>query len=185
MKRTATLMTGVLLLGVALNTLASLTITLDENGNSTQNGSLAITHSQTLDPGTGLTTLTYAGFSGLAAGWLRIHDPSSGVLSDYIHFRSNGTVVFYSADSGTDLADVWPTPVQVGTAGPFVDLTEDASGNATYTPVSGALGYLAGGVTWQFISSPVPEPTTMIAGGLLLLPFGASTLRILRKNRIA
>jgi hypothetical protein len=31
----------------------------------------------------------------------------------------------------------------------------------------------------------VPEPTTMIAGALLLLPFGASTLRILRRNRAA
>jgi hypothetical protein len=31
----------------------------------------------------------------------------------------------------------------------------------------------------------VPEPTTMIAGALLLLPFGASTIRILRKNRKA
>jgi hypothetical protein len=31
----------------------------------------------------------------------------------------------------------------------------------------------------------VPEPTTMIAGALLLLPFGASTLRMLRKNRAA
>jgi hypothetical protein len=31
----------------------------------------------------------------------------------------------------------------------------------------------------------VPEPTTMIAGALLLLPFGASTLRMLRKNRTA
>jgi F0F1-type ATP synthase assembly protein I len=31
----------------------------------------------------------------------------------------------------------------------------------------------------------VPEPTTMIAGALLLLPFGASTLRILRKTRTA
>ena len=31
----------------------------------------------------------------------------------------------------------------------------------------------------------VPEPTTVIAGTLLLLPFGASTLRILRKNRAA
>jgi hypothetical protein len=31
--------------------------------------------------------------------------------------------------------------------------------------------------------SAVPEPTTMIAGALLLLPFGASTLRVLRKNR--
>jgi hypothetical protein len=43
--------------------------------------------------------------------------------------------------------------------------------------------------SWQYISNsdlvPVPEPTTMIAGALLLLPFGASTLRILRKNRTA
>ena len=29
----------------------------------------------------------------------------------------------------------------------------------------------------------LPEPTTIIAGALLLLPFGASTLRILRKKR--
>ena len=29
----------------------------------------------------------------------------------------------------------------------------------------------------------VPEPTTMLAGALLLLPFGASTLRVLRKHR--
>ena len=33
--------------------------------------------------------------------------------------------------------------------------------------------------------APVPEATTMIAGALLLLPFGASTLRILRNNRRA
>jgi len=32
-------------------------------------------------------------------------------------------------------------------------------------------------------ATPVPEPTTMLAGAMLLLPFGASTLRILRKNR--
>jgi len=33
--------------------------------------------------------------------------------------------------------------------------------------------------------SVVPEPSTMLAGALLLLPFGASTLRILRRNRTA
>jgi hypothetical protein len=31
----------------------------------------------------------------------------------------------------------------------------------------------------------VPEPTTVLAGALLLLPFGASTLRILRRNRMS
>jgi hypothetical protein len=44
------------------------------------------------------------------------------------------------------------------------------------------------GTDWAFISTsayvPVPEATTMLAGALLLLPLGASTLRILRKNRI-
>ncbi len=34
-------------------------------------------------------------------------------------------------------------------------------------------------------ASAVPEASTMIAGALLLLPFGASTLRILRRNRMA
>lgn len=34
-------------------------------------------------------------------------------------------------------------------------------------------------------ASAVPEPTTMIAGALLLLPFGVSTFRMLRKNRVA
>lgn len=44
---------------------------------------------------------------------------------------------------------------------------------------------------WSFATiqnphtAPVPEPTTMIAGALLLLPFGASTIRMLRKNRTA
>ena len=33
--------------------------------------------------------------------------------------------------------------------------------------------------------APVPEPTTLLAGALLLLPFGASTLRFVRKNRAA
>jgi hypothetical protein len=33
-------------------------------------------------------------------------------------------------------------------------------------------------------TTPVPEPTTIISGALLLLPFGASTLRVLRRNRL-
>jgi hypothetical protein len=43
----------------------------------------------------------------------------------------------------------------------------------------------ASDVNVQVFGTPVPEPTTMIAGALLLLPFGASTLRILRKSRAA
>jgi hypothetical protein len=43
----------------------------------------------------------------------------------------------------------------------------------------------ASDVNVQVIGTPVPEPTTMIAGALLLLPFGASTLRMLRKRQTA
>jgi hypothetical protein len=42
------------------------------------------------------------------------------------------------------------------------------------------------GTTYDFeAAAPVPEPTTIIAGALLLLPFGASALRILRKKQTA
>lgn len=37
----------------------------------------------------------------------------------------------------------------------------------------------------QDVLAIVPEPTTMIAGALLLLPFGASAMRIVRKGRAA
>ncbi len=33
--------------------------------------------------------------------------------------------------------------------------------------------------------APVPEPSTVLAGAMLLLPFGATTLRMLRKKRTA
>jgi len=41
----------------------------------------------------------------------------------------------------------------------------------------------SGALTSSF--SPVPEPSTVIAGALLLLPFGLSTLRVIRKNSSA
>ncbi|HTR40637.1 MAG TPA: hypothetical protein VMH87_03400 [Pseudomonadales bacterium] len=37
----------------------------------------------------------------------------------------------------------------------------------------------------QLIQVPVPEASTVIAGALLVLPFAASTVRILRKSRLA
>jgi hypothetical protein len=40
--------------------------------------------------------------------------------------------------------------------------------------------------TWSMLNpTPVPEPTTMFAGALLLLPFAVSALRVIRKNRKA
>jgi len=51
-------------------------------------------------------------------------------------------------------------------------------------PVSYSVGSVIDGTSdTVLILAPVPETSTMVAGALLLLPFGASALRILRKNR--
>ena len=68
--------------------------------------------------------------------------------------------------------------------------------DATFHSVNGTIysGYgtitLMSGATVDYVPfappvTPVPEPTTFIAGALLLLPFGASTLRILRRKATA
>ena len=62
--------------------------------------------------------------------------------------------------------------------------TSRSPGNGQEFEATVALGY-PDGVPIALTITPVPEPTTMIAGALLLLPFGASTLRMLRKNRMA
>jgi hypothetical protein len=80
----------------------------------------------------------------------------------------------------------------------FVDPTPEAGDNLMLIPpqlllnvkkdivISAAPGQLVGlSYVQQSFHEVVPEPTTMIAGALLLLPFGASTLRMLRKKRTA
>ena len=49
----------------------------------------------------------------------------------------------------------------------------------------GGWSFTTGSAPAPQVLTPVPEPTTMIAGALLLLPFGASTLRVLRKRQTA
>jgi len=85
----------------------------------------------------------------------------------------------------------WVTPA-VPTPGNWVDLT------ATYTsgpmvPLSTPLGiYINYGTQGQLnvddvtlntgLGTAVPEPSTMIAGAMLLLPFGSGAVRLLRKK---
>ncbi len=65
-----------------------------------------------------------------------------------------------------------------------------ASGSSTVLSFTDASAPLENGspTAWGAVIdnvSLVPEPTTLIAGALLLLPFGANTLRRLRKSRTA
>jgi hypothetical protein len=63
---------------------------------------------------------------------------------------------------------------------PGLNLTQLTTDSAPSTPTTYETSY-----SGSIVGVPVPEPTTMIAGALLLLPFAASTLRIFRKSRTA
>src|ERR1039458_4069384 len=98
---------------------------------------------------------------------------------------------------GTSLVHVWDWTLNGGAGGDVAGMSGVTLNSilATYGTweVMRAYAYIgdtggpsSGSVDINSITvSPVPEPTTMIAGALLLLPFGASTIRKFRKNRTA
>ena len=93
-------------------------------------------------------------------------------------------------------ADLWVNPIYASSGSANASINQSAPGLSTSVSTLGfrsanldpgdAVYYdaLRIGTTWADVV-PVPEPTTVVAGALLLLPFGASTLRMLRKSRKA
>ena len=115
-------------------------------------------------------------------------------------YLANGSSAFYSRESDNGGKDNMVTlkTAQSVTLNPSLVTKWGGSSpqNVTWSPGEFLLAWedltIGGGAEPDFQDMivkvnavPVPEPTTMIAGALLLLPFGASTLRILRKNRAA
>jgi hypothetical protein len=87
-------------------------------------------------------------------------------------FNIGGTTIGSITLSGTGTWETFTASFVAGSGLPaFIDLDTDLNGNDF--------------VVSEISITPVPETTTMIAGALLLLPFGASMLRILRRNRMA
>jgi hypothetical protein len=223
---------------------ATITLTFDENGNtSASSGTDPYSNLGVVTDdkpqgiiggaqlpgvnGVGGTTLDYGAqlggvFGNVSGaypqlGWIAIYaygTPSSAYgtttgLLDLIHWDNSITVppvsgtlyqsmYWYSQEGSGNLADHFGTlsstiVSQVLAYTYTTDITEGGNGLAVYTPAgSNNGGYSTSGssptqYTYDFQSSivPVPEPTTVIAGILLLLPFGASTLRILSRNRTA
>ena len=120
-----------------------------------QNGSILVTETAT-SPGAPTAT------SQLSKGF--VNDPSDP------NVYPNGPINAIDIGEG-DLLTVFP-------AQSTLDVTKDIV--LTIFPTGG-------GVSLSLVQQSfhqVPEPTTVIAGALLLLPLGASTLRILRRNRI-
>ena len=86
-----------------------------------------------------------------------------------------GTFFTFTLRANAD-APLGPSALTWGNAGAGIGFDYgDADFQDVLLPSSGASINVA----------PVPEPATMIAGALLLLPFGASTLRTLRKRQVA
>ena len=92
----------------------------------------------------------------------------------------DGTAYYNLAKSGTGKND---TTIFNDSLGAYGVIALNLFDGAYSTPVTSPNGQIYNVNQDQL--AIVPEPTTMIAGALLLLPFGASTLRILRKNRTA
>jgi hypothetical protein len=112
----------------------------------------------------------------------------TGADEDYIYTFDLDTAADVKIKNGLDGS--WGTALTTGTFGGAIDYIEGSVYSGTYAAFFGPQIGMSGTSNTEFNVSEielqvVPEPTTMIAGALLLLPFGASTLRLLRKNRKA
>lgn len=59
------------------------------------------------------------------------------------------------------------------------------TGNILESTIASSGPNSGGSQEFLLLGTPIPEPSTMVAGALLLLPFSASALRVLRKSRKA
>jgi hypothetical protein len=163
---------------------ATITVTVDENGNGTASipGSVfPLLSSLSPDPGPGGLpgALTYSiappipSFT-VVVGDVILSEPGTSPLSDLIRFNQNpnvpGTLVFYSDIPPVDaLADIgFPTTnytnlVALAETGP------EGNNGLIYTPTAGMPGFVPGNqVTYVFQSDVVPEPASIILGGISL-----------------
>jgi hypothetical protein len=158
-------------------------LTMDEAGNAYFTPSQPFAHTIGTDPNSGISTLEYfLPFAGVA-GDVLLQDPT-GQISDVLRFDGNSDVYFFSlvepgqnqlADVG--LPSVFLTPnvtvPELGTEGVFT--------YAYYTPTVGQPGYKSAAPGMEYyIISDVPEPCTMLLGGL-----GGGLLLFLRSRRQA
>lgn len=103
--------------------------------------------------------------SALVASLYNVNEPT-------LTFDVGGAPIGSITLSGAGSWQTFSASFIAGSGSPnFVDLNLELNGNDF--------------VVSEISITPVPEPATLISGALLLLPFGASTLRILRKRQVA
>jgi hypothetical protein len=143
-------------------------------------GSLAFNAKPT--PALVQTSLPFA----VVAGDLVLLESSSGGLgrdnwSDVLRFENTGTGTQHGVVTLYTLTDWSSFVLDADHTGNIKYVVESSDDSLTSYRPGGTVAY---GVQRSAVLSIVPESSTMLAGALLLLPLGVSTIRILRRNRV-
>jgi len=104
-------------------------------------------------------------------------------VDDFLYYGN----LNYLIPGATQVSSTTPNPIETTFFGSWVEYetvwTLLASSDPTVITITGPeTGAIFSGITARI--TVVPEPTTVIAGALLLLPFAASTLRVLRRKTV-
>jgi len=112
---------------------------------------------------------------------------SAFIAHDYIPWNDSALATITVSGPGTTLFYSDVNTVGSYNSTPWTAWTYTAASAGSYTLTYGVENYGDNNLPSEalFDTTAVPEPTTMVAGMLLLLPVGMSTLRILRKKQAA
>jgi hypothetical protein len=97
----------------------------------------------------------------------------------------NGSVTGSGKVNGSSVVSLGPFTTHAWSGGPVGGVASGLASTFTLGESVVITHTGAGNTTGNFEFNVVPEPSTVIAGALLLLPFGASTLRCLRNRKHA
>ena len=119
-------------------------------------------------------------YSIVAGGPAAFYSPAGAFIADNVLYYPNQDPYL----------DVYGLLAFQSAAGVELNLWGNGPGNYSLYAWQAGNGYILsfnGSATTSLAADPlpVPEPTTIIAGALLLLPFGTNAIRFLRRNRAA
>ena len=183
------------LLGATIALVASITTSQAAfvNGNIGFTG-LANLDTASAGTATQVTSWTLTSVLGRSGDFLAIPNGTVATFAAPWNFNSGAVASFWTVTFGgqTFTFDLTSSAITTQSGGSV------AVSGTGYVSGSGTTVYQATLMDWSFTTqdpssgqgftfsastSAVPEPSTVVAGALLLLPFGVSTLRILRRNK--